>query len=346
MNIQDFIVADDISILEAMNKIDKNARGIIYVCDGMKLKGTLTDGDIRRYILKKGDLSVSVNEIANHNPKYILYEDIAAADNYMKVNNITSVPVINKNHNIVSIKFPNDKQIYKNTNLNIPVVIMAGGKGTRLYPYTKILPKPLLPIGDRTITELIMNNFETFGCTEFNIIVNYKKELIKAYFNDSERIKNIVFTDETEYFGTGGGLTLIAGKYDSTFFMTNCDILVNEDYGAMLDYHKSSGNIITLVCAMKNMTIPYGTIDIEDKGRIVKITEKPNLSYMINTGLYIIEPEFIELIPKDQFIHITDVIQDCIADGKKVGAYPVSENAWLDMGQFEELEKMKEKLEI
>jgi dTDP-glucose pyrophosphorylase len=346
MNLQDFIVTKETSILEAMNKIDKNSRGIIYICDVDKLIGVATDGDIRRYILKNGNLSAPINEIMNRNPKYIFHEDTANADNYIKMYKITSVPVVDRNYNVVSIKFSNSRQIYKNTNLNIPVVIMAGGKGTRLYPYTKILPKPLLPIGDSTITELIMEKFESFGCDEFNIIVNYKKDLIKSYFNDNEHKRNIIFTDEKEFYGTGGGLTLIADKYKETFFMTNCDILVNEDYGAMIDYHKNSQNIITLVCAVKNVTIPYGTIDISSEGQIVKITEKPSNSYMINTGLYIIEPEFVELIPKNQFIHITDVIQSCINDGKRVGAYPVSENAWLDMGQFEEMEKMKERLHL
>jgi len=346
MNLHELIVSNDMSVLNAMNVIDKNARGIVYVCKGIKLEGVLTDGDIRRYIMKNGDLTAPVSEIANHSVKYISHEEMTNADNYMKTQEITSVPIVDKDHNIISIKFLDGEQAYKNINLNIPVVIMAGGKGTRLYPYTKILPKPLLPIGDITITELIMDKFEAFGCTDFNIIVNYKKDLIKSYFKDNEKKRDITFTDETEFLGTGGGLTLIAGRHKETFFMTNCDILVNEDYGAMIDYHKNNKNIITLICAMKNVTIPYGTIDIAQTGQIIKITEKPSSSYMINTGLYIIEPEFIELIPKNQFIHLTDIIQECITKGGKVGAYPISENAWFDMGQFEEMDKMKERLNI
>ena len=346
MNLQSFIVTNNVSVLETMNAIDKNARGIIYVCDGEKLEGVITDGDIRRYILKNGDLSAPVHEIMNRSPKYVFHDEMANADNYLKLNKITSVPIVDKNHNIISIKFLNSRQIYKNTNLNIPVVIMAGGKGTRLYPYTKILPKPLLPIGDNTITELIMDKFEAFGCTEFNLIVNYKKDLIKSYFNDNEHKRNIVYTDEIEFLGTGGGLTLIEKKYKTTFFMTNCDIMINDDYGAMVEEHKNNGNIITLVCAVKNVTMPYGIIDISPSGQITKITEKPSNSYMINTGLYIIEPEFVEMIPVNHFIHITEIIQNCINIGHKVGAYPISENAWFDMGQFEEMEKMKERLDI
>jgi len=346
MKLQDFLIEGDTSVIEAMNTIDKNSRGIVYVCNNTKLEGTVTDGDIRRYILKNGDLSEPIVKIANKNPKYIFNNDMAIAESYMRTHKITSVPILDSDFNIVSIKFLNSRPVYINTDLNMPVVIMAGGKGTRLYPYTKILPKPLLPIGDRTITELIMDKFKNFGCNEYNMIVNYKKELIKAYFNDGEYKQNIEFTDETDFLGTAGGLALLLGKYNSTFFMNNCDIFVNEDYGLMVEYHKNAKNIITLVCAVKNVTIPYGIIDITNEGQITKITEKPSSSYMINTGLYIIEPKFIELIPKNKFIHITDVIQDCIIKGERVGAYPVSENAWFDMGQFEEMEKMKERLEI
>jgi len=346
MNLQDFIITNNTSVLEVMSAINKNSRGIVYICDGEKLEGVITDGDIRRYILKNGDLSAPVHDIVNREPKYVFYEEMANADSYMKLHEIASVPIVDRNLNIISINFLNSQPVHKHIDLNIPVVIMAGGKGTRLYPYTKILPKPLLPIGDKTITELIMDKFKVFGCSKFNMIVNYKKDLIKAYFNDGEYKQSIEFTDETEFLGTGGGLTLLTDKYNSTFFMNNCDIFVNENYGEMIEYHRNAQNIITLVCAIKNVTIPYGTVNIANEGQITKITEKPSSSYMINTGLYIIEPEFIEFIPKNQFIHITDVIQDCIASGKKVGAYPVSENAWFDMGQFEEMDRMKERLNI
>jgi NDP-sugar pyrophosphorylase family protein len=228
--------------------------------------------------------------------------------------------------------------------MNVPVVIMAGGKGTRLYPYTQILPKPLIPIGEKTITELIMDHFEAFGCKHFDMIVNYKKNFIKSFFIDNEQKRNVDFIEEPQYLGTGGGLKLLEGKYEASFFVTNCDIIVEEDYSEIMKYHKSENNVITIVSAMKNVTIPYGTIEVSDTGQVIKLNEKPNFSFLTNTGFYVLEPHFLDMIPHNTFIHITDVIQRCINMGEKVGVYPISENAWMDMGQLEELEKMREKI--
>ena len=145
--------------------------------------------------------------------------------------------------------------------------------------------------------------------------------------------------------GTAGGLKLLQDHIHTTFFMSNCDILINEDYSEILKYHKANKNIITLICALKKNTIPYGTVNVEDTGLIKNLTEKPTYEFLTNTGLYVIEPEFLGQIPPNTFIHITDVIQNCIDKGMKVGAFPVDENAWLDMGQIDELDKMQKRLE-
>ena len=223
---------------------------------------------------------------------------------------------------------------------------MAGGKGTRLYPYTQILPKPLIPIGDKTITEHIMDRFIEHGCDKFTMIVNYKKHFIRSYFIENEEQRNIEFINEDEFLGTGGGLKLLENKMQSTFFMTNCDILVEEDYSEILKYHKIQRNIITMVCAVKNMTIPYGTVDIREDGSVIGLKEKPEFTFITNTGFYVIEPELLRLIPENTFIHVTDLIQQCIEEEKKVGVYKISEDKWLDMGQLDELERMKEKLNV
>ena len=223
---------------------------------------------------------------------------------------------------------------------------MAGGKGTRLYPYTQILPKPLIPIGEKTITEHIMSRFKEYGCSHFDMIVNYKKHFIKSYFLDNENTVDVDFIEETEFLGTGGGLRLLEGKYQSTIFMTNCDILIEEDYAKILEYHKKNNNIITMVCAEKNMLIPYGTVEISETGQALALKEKPRLSFITNTGFYVIEPEFLNMIPENTFIHITDIIQNCIDTGKKVGVYKILEEKWLDMGQMEEMERMRQKLNI
>lgn len=340
-----YIVEPQTTIIETMGIIDAGAKGIVYVCENNILKAVVTDGDIRRFILKNGDLKTKIVEIANPNVKCI---DIAAgidSKEYMLDKKITSVPIVSSSGQIIAIDFLHGEKIYKNTNLKTPVVIMAGGKGTRLLPYTNVLPKPLIPIGDKTITEHILDQFRKFGCEQFSIILNYKKNLIQAYFQELEMSDKVEFVEEQEFLGTGGGLKLLAAKLDRTFFMTNCDVLIEEDYSAMLDYHKQQGNIITLVCAVKKITIPYGTVILNSEGQIDNFQEKPSFSFITNTGFYIIEPEFLKYIPENEFIHITDVIQNCLAATEKVGIYPVSEASWMDMGEFSELDKMKQRIE-
>ena len=344
MNLNDFIVSEDKTVLEVMKIIDHNAKGIAFVCNDTKLLGVVTDGDIRRFILRRGNLDNSISEIANYNPKFVTNEENVDYFAYMKQYSITALPIVNKNRKLLSIRFLYDNKPVVNNQLKVPVVIMAGGKGTRLYPYTQILPKPLIPIGDKTITEIIMDHFQAFGCNHFDMIVNYKKNFIKSFFIDNEIKRDVNFIEEADYFGTGGGLKLLEGYYSDTFFVTNCDILVKEDYSEILKYHKEQKNIITLVAATKNVPIPYGTIELTPEGHVNKLNEKPSFSFLTNTGLYVLEPRFLDKIPKDTFIHITDVIQACINDGEKVGIYPISDHAWMDMGQMEELEKMRERL--
>ncbi len=345
MNLEGYIVDSQTPVIRAMEAIDRNSHGIVYLCEGRRLVGVLTDGDIRRHLLKGGALDQPAGKIANRNPKSLPYEEEAKAGEVMGRFRIRSLPLLNHRGEIVKIVFLHEPSEPARKQIHIPVAIMAGGKGTRLYPYTQILPKPLIPIGEKTITEHIIDHFRAYGCTQFDMIVNYKKNFIKSYFMDHEDHIDLSFVEETEYRGTGGGLKLLEGKYTSTFFMSNCDILIEEDYSDILRQHKEQGNIATMVCAEKHVVIPYGTVDTSGSGQALKLNEKPEMSFITNTGLYVLEPKFLERIPDNTFIHITDVIQKCIDDGESVGVYRISEDKWLDMGQLDELERMKKRLE-
>ena len=344
MRLADYMIEPECTVVDAIKQIDSNGKGIVYVCKNNILCGTVTDGDVRRHILSKGSVNDNVTVIMNKNPLFCYIEELEAVYEKMHVEYVRSIPVLNKK--VVDIIFADEISIPDKRQLDIPVVIMAGGKGTRLYPYTQILPKPLIPIGEKTITEHIMSRFEEYGCHHFDMIVNYKKNFIKSYFLDSENRADVDFIDEIVFLGTGGGLKLLDGKYSDTFFMTNCDILIEEDYAKIIDAHKQNSNIITMVCAEKNMVIPYGTVEVAEDGQAVILKEKPSMSFITNTGFYVIEPEFLNMIPENTFIHITDVIQKCIDTGKRVGVYKISEDKWLDMGQMEEMEKMRQKLNI
>ena len=343
MEINKYIISSDRSVLEAMEAININGKGLVFVCDdGNLLSGVITDGDIRRFILSGGALNMSSYDIANKNPKYILKGDNIDAEEYMREMKINCLPVLNKKGQIIAIRFLEGKEIFTDRKLDTPVVIMAGGKGTRLQPYTNILPKPLIPVGEKTITEIIMNKFRMFGCNNFSMIVNYKKNLIKAFFSEQEDYE-VSFIEEKEFLGTGGGLKLLSGSIKETFFMTNCDVVINEDYGDILDFHKEKNAVITMVCAAQVYTLPYGTVKLDKSGNAAYLAEKPEFSYIVNTGMYVIEPEFLDMIPDNTFIHITDIIEKCIKDGKTVAVYPISTSSWLDMGQMNELNKMRKK---
>lgn len=349
MEINNYIIGTKSSVSDALKQIDSNSKGIVYVSENGMLLGSITDGDIRRHILNKGNLYDNVVSIMNSEPIFCYLKDKEKAQKRMLQKHIRSIPILDEKKRILEILFLDGKinaKIKEKRQIDIPVVIMAGGKGTRLYPYTQILPKPLIPIGEKTITEHIISRFQEYGCNHFDMIVNYKKNFIKSYFQDNENAYDVNFIDETEFLGTGGGLKLLEGKYDTTFFMTNCDILIEEDYAKILEYHQNKHNIITMVCAEKNMVIPYGTVEVSDDGKVSALKEKPSLSFITNTGFYVIEPDFLDMIPENKFIHITDVIQSCIDTGKDVGVYTISEDKWLDMGQMEELEKMKKKLNL
>ncbi len=346
MQLDNYLIKPGCSVLDAMKAIDKGAEGIVYVCDEDRhLLGAVTDGDIRRHIIHEGKLDENVDAIMTSKPIKLPVSRRLDADSCMERYSITSVPVVDDNNEIVEIHFI-DSSVRSNTRLvDSPVAIMAGGKGTRLAPYTQILPKPLIPIGEKTITEHIIDHFIEYGCSKFDIIINYKRHLIKSYFRDTPLDVDLTFFEEDEFLGTAGGLRLLIGRYSEPFFMTNCDILIDDDYSKMMDYHKKNGNIITIVSAVVNLSLPYGVIIPNGDGCVSAIKEKPEISNIVNTGFYILDPEFLEMIPKNTFIHITDVIKKCIDQNKKVGMYPISGERWMDMGQMEELQIMAERLE-
>ncbi len=347
MGKRDSILVDkSYSLKETMTMINANSMGFALVCDGGKLLGIVTDGDIRRYLLGGGSLMESIDNIANREFFFVGENERHLARTIMEREKITVIPVVNERRELVDILFDKpDSDKASGEKINLPLVIMAGGKGTRLWPYTNILPKPLIPIDGITITEQIMNRFAKYGCKDVFIIVNYMKDFIKAYFKEKSVKQTIHFIEEECFLGTGGGLQYLNGLIDAPFFLTNCDVLVDCDYAQILEAHKEQENIVTMVCAKKNLVIPYGTVEVSKDCRILSMKEKPAVEYNINTGVYLVEPELLRLIPKNQGIHFPQLIERAMEASHKVGTYLIDESQWMDMGQLEELEQMKYKLE-
>ncbi|WP_242827240.1 sugar phosphate nucleotidyltransferase [Butyrivibrio hungatei] len=335
---------EDLTISEAMQGIDKNSFGILFLTDSNgRMSGCITDGDIRRFLLAGGGMEDPAIEAAERHPRYAT--DMEEAEILYHKKNYIVIPILNEDRVIIDLYCGKSLTEHRTRNsLKVPVVINAGGKGTRLDPFTRVLPKPLIPVGDLPIIELIMQEYRSYNCDEFHIIVNYKKELMKAYFSDNEANYNITWYDEEKPLGTGGGLSLLRGKLKNTFFFANCDALLTANYEEMLQFHRENRNVITMICAYKNINIPYGVVEMGENGVITNMKEKPLMSFLTNTGIYIVEPEVIDDIDDDEAIGFPDIIEREKQKGKKVAVFPVSENDWMDMGQLPELEKMRKKL--
>ncbi|MDE5719002.1 MAG: NTP transferase domain-containing protein [Lachnospiraceae bacterium] len=342
-NLGIFMVEEENSIKEVMKKIAVNARGLVFVCKSGRLLATVTDGDIRRYLLAGGDIEGEVRQAAHYSPLFVYPEEREKAKDIMVRCNITALPVVDHDYRIMDVlflRYPDAEEAEEaKVGVDVPVVIMAGGKGQRLKPFTDILPKPLIPLGEKTITERIIMRFQKYGCNRFYMVVNYKKNFIKAYFADSEMNYNIQFVEEEKFLGTAGGLKLVQGRVAGDFFVSNCDILIDADYQAILEEHVRKKCIITLVCAHKKYQMPYGTVEGDSDGYVCNMQEKPILSYNINTGLYVVNERFLEMIPQDTFVDMTELVGECIGKKEKVGIYLIEEEQWLDTGQMEELEK-------
>ena len=352
MRNSNIIISPQSTIFETLNLLNITARQILFVCDEQRiLLGSVTDGDLRRYILNNGDLSGQVSGAMKKNPHMISETEKNKAHLLMKKLQIDAIPVVDDFNRLIEVIFYRDRlaefpEDACDVLRDIPVVIMAGGEGTRLYPYTRVLPKPLIPIGDKPIIERIIELFSRFGAQKYLITVNHKRNMIKAYFSDGTYKNEITYIDENAPMGTAGSLSFLQDRLDSTFILSNCDTMVLANYCDVVEKHRSERNVVTIVTAKKRIVIPYGVLSTRSDGSIDFMQEKPAYEYSINTGMYVLEPELLQYIPANSFIHMPDVIQKIMDEGKRVGTYLVDEENYLDMGQMEELERMKIKLGI
>ena len=331
------------TILQGLSTMDKEGVKLLIVFDNGTFVGLLTIGDIQRAILKDIVLTTPIFSIIDKNKIYAFDSDNADfIQKKMLELRTECMPILSEKGDLLDVYFWNDffteKRIKQK--INLPVVIMAGGKGTRLQPLTHVIPKPLIPINDKTIIEEIMDSFTEFGCHQFYLSVNYKAELIKYYFDN---LKNenycIDYFQENTPLGTAGSLSLVKDKINTTFFVSNCDILIDEDYSEILKYHRENKNEITIVAALKNYSIPYGTIETSKGGILTKLEEKPELIFQINSGMYILEPHLLNEIVENEFLHITTLIENIQNKNGKIGVFPVSEGSWRDIGNWDDYRK-------
>lgn len=349
MNKTKRVISDTSTLLDALKLMDSSGyRSFIVQDKKNKFKGILSIGDIQRALINNSNLDLVINKILRKTPRIANvntpFEEIKRD---MIKYRMEFIPVINNNNEIETIYFWED---LFDVNLDIPltqfknpIVIMAGGLGTRLKPLTNVLPKPLIPIGDKTILEDIFERFSKHGCNRFFISVNYKADLIEYYIKNQKLPYDVSFFREEVPMGTAGSLSLLKGKINETFFVSNCDILIKEDYSEILDFHVKNENEITMVSALKSYPIPYGTLETGENGQLLALKEKPELTFKINSGMYILEPHLLNEIPENDFFHITHLIEKILKRKGNVGVFPVSEKSWKDIGSWEEYEKYIQK---
>lgn len=340
-----YMITEEYKVIQVLERLDAVEPKVLFVVRNNKLCAAVTDGDVRRAILRKIPLTAMVKDIANYEPHYVRQGNEKQGMWLLEEKQLPAVPIINEQFEIVGIcRKENVKKKEEQNMLDIPVVIMAGGLGTRLYPYTRVLPKPLIPVGEIPISERIIQSFRDIGCTNIYMIVNYKKNMIKSYYNDLDCNYNVHFIEESEPRGTGGGLCFLKNRIDDTFILTNCDILILEDVSKIVKHHNKEKNKVTMVCSLKKFEIPYGVVNFTEGGEISSFDEKPQMSYFTNTGYYILEREVFDYIGENERIGMPDIIERMKDSGEKVGIFPIGENSWLDMGQFDTMESMERKL--
>jgi len=338
IDLKQISIEPDKNLLDALKQMDALEKKLLIVIDKNEYRGLLSAGDIQRAIIKNKSLDTLISTVLRKKIRIAKPNDTFEKIRKMMVNyRMEFCPVVDENNKIIKIYFWEDlfKDIRSHpvNKFDLPVIVMAGGFGTRLRPLTMVLPKPLIPIGKKTMLEEIFDRFAKHGCKQFYISVNYKAELIEYYLKNENLPYELIFVKEEMPMGTAGSLSLLKDRVHKTFFVTNCDILIDQDYSEILNFHCKNKNEITIVAALKHYPIPYGAIETGNNGQLIDLTEKPEFTLKINSGMYILEPHLLNEIPRNEFFHITQLIEMVKKRKGKIGVFPVSEGSWKDIGE-------------
>ena len=342
INWQKIIVKPESSLKDVIAVIDKSALQFAVVLNEKKqLLGSVTDGDVRRAIIKGLDLNTSISKIMNSNPIFA-YESSSKIKqvNIMRKFSIKHLPILNIEDEVVGIlSYSELTDIDQKQNV---VVVMAGGLGLRLRPLTDDLPKPMLLLDDKPILEHIIINFIKQGFNNFIISVNYKANIIKDYFKNGDKwdIK-ISYVQEDSKLGTAGALALLDCSMNKPLIVTNGDVLTNLDFTDLLKFHSNKKSDATMVLKSLQFKFPFGIPELV-QDRIIAINEKPLKKFLINAGIYVFSPKIIKLLPKEK-IDMTEFFEKLIKNKKNIFSYKMS-NDWIDIGEKRDYYKLKDKL--
>ena len=333
------------SIKTALEKLDKEQVGTLIVTNKNRIfLGTLSNGDLRRAILTTKNINQKISNFYNRKATFFMKDDfsIEKIKKILVREKFDFIPILNRSMKVFKIFELKDcnngiKKVSKTSKIDkIKVVIMAGGLGTRLEPFTSILPKPLIPINGKPIIRHIISSLKSGGVKNFWITLNYKSILLKSYFKEIKTKENINFIEEKKPLGTVGAVKLIEKKLSEDFFLTNCDTIIKTNYIDIYNFHKKNSFDITIVASLRKYVIPYGVCETNTDYSLKKLNEKPFYDLLVNSGLYLIKKDLVKVIPPNKRYDMNKFISDLQKSNKKIGIYPIDSESWIDVGQWSE----------
>jgi dTDP-glucose pyrophosphorylase len=339
-NVQETLIALTATIKDVIETIERSSSKVALVVDGNgRLLGTVTDGDVRRGLLRGLQITDPASAIMNTKPRVAhAHDDAAAVIDMMRRNICRQVPILDAEGRIVALRTIEEAlQVPRRPN---PVFLMAGGRGQRLRPLTDECPKPMLRIAGRPILQIIVENMVQQGFNDFYISVNYKRDMVRQHFGDGSacgaRIR-YVEEEETQPLGTAGALSLIPEKPRHPMIVMNGDILTKVAFGSLLDFHQEHGSVATMCVRDYFVQVPYGVIAL-DEHRLSEIVEKPVHRFLVNAGIYVLEPSALELVPSGAAYDMPSLFEQLARERSAVSVFPITEY-WLDIGRMDDFNK-------
>ena len=337
-NWKTLLIKSNTTLSDVIKILDKGAQRIALVVDEQdRLLGTVTDGDVRRALIKHASMGISVDKMMCDTPKK------ANADwskelilSTMEKYNLLQLPIVDSQQRVIGLQTLHD--ILRNRHRDNPIFLMAGGFGSRLHPLTQDCPKPLLKVGNKPILEIILERFIDAGFHRFFISTHYMHHMIQEYFTDGSKWGvNIDYIYEENPLGTAGALGLLPhNKIDLPLFVMNADLLTNLNFESLLSFHQSHSGVATMCVRQYEHCIPYGVIQSKDH-RILSMVEKPVHRFFINAGIYLLSPELVKTVEPGINIDMPTLLEQQIAAGKEVNMFPIHEY-WLDIGRMEDFQ--------
>ena len=340
-NIENIKLRQNATIKEALGIIDSGAMQIaLVVDDNDKLLGTLTDGDIRRGILRGLDLDSSIETIVFKEPA--IAKISSTKEEILKIalsKKLHQIPIVDDNGIVLDLK--EIEELVEPKIKTSRVILMVGGLGTRLRPLTQDTPKPMLKVGNKPILQTIVEKFAEYGFVNITMCVNFNASIIRDYFGDGKEFGvNIDYVLEQKRMGTAGALSLLKERPSEPFFVMNGDLLTNVNFEHIFNYHTLHKATATMCVREYDYEVPYGVVKMNDN-KITAIAEKPVQKFFVSAGIYMLSPEILDFIPQDEFYDMPTLFEKAIAQDKNVISFPIHEY-WIDIGRLEEYQKANE----